>query len=113
MCLDMFLKILWSLKGLATELALVRLERNMNSDVRGDVVALDGCCSALTPCACQVEVVGRFSTDVSFTYVLLLSKVSYQKIEEEGDVDLRIEPLVFGIARRILAIDIVNFRLRR
>ncbi len=32
-CLDMLLKILRTLEGLAAELALVRLQGNMNSDV--------------------------------------------------------------------------------
>ena len=81
MCLDMFLQILWSLEGLATEFTLVRFERNVDSNVRGNVVALDGGGSALAPCARQVEVVGRFSADVSFTYMLLSSMVSFEKFE--------------------------------
>lgn len=38
--LDMLLEILRTLEGLATELALVRLERDMDTDMRGDVVTL-------------------------------------------------------------------------
>ena len=53
----MFLQILRSLERFATELALVRLERNMNSDVRGYVIALDCGGAALTPCAGEVKVV--------------------------------------------------------
>lgn len=40
--LDMLLEILRALERLAAELALVRLERDMDADVRSDVVALDG-----------------------------------------------------------------------
>lgn len=112
MCLDMFLQILWSLEGFATEFTLVRLERDVDSNMRCDVVALDGGSSALTPCACQVEVVGRLSADVSFAYMLLSSMVSFCEDEGTKNYRLHIEPLVFGIARRILAIGIVSFRLR-
>lgn len=37
MSLDMLLEILWALAGLATELALVRIERNMDSNVRSGI----------------------------------------------------------------------------
>lgn len=113
MCLDMFLQILGSLEGFATEFTLVWLQRDVDSNMRSDVVALDGSRSALTPCACQVEVVGRLSADMSFTYMLLSSMVSFCEIEIQETHRLHIEPLVFGIARRILAIGIVSFRLRR
>lgn len=39
--LDVLLKILRPLEGLATELALVRLERNVNANVRSDVITFD------------------------------------------------------------------------
>jgi hypothetical protein len=39
--LDVLLEILRPLEGLATELALVRLERNVNANVRSNVVTLD------------------------------------------------------------------------
>jgi len=71
MGLDMFLQILRSLERLAAEFTLVGLQRDVDSDVRRDVVALDGRGSALTPCAGQVQVVGRFATDVSLADVLL------------------------------------------
>jgi uncharacterized membrane protein YecN with MAPEG domain len=41
MCLDVLLEILGPLERLATELALVRLERNVHANVRSDVVTLD------------------------------------------------------------------------
>jgi hypothetical protein len=39
--LDMLLQVLGTLERLATELTLVRLQRNVNTDVRGDVITLD------------------------------------------------------------------------
>lgn len=71
MCLDMFLKILGSLEGLSTEFALVRLERNVDADVGGDVVALHCRGSALSPSASKIEVIRRFATDVSLANMLL------------------------------------------
>jgi hypothetical protein len=37
----MLLQVLGTLERLATELTLVRLQRNVNTDVRGDVITLD------------------------------------------------------------------------
>lgn len=51
-------EILWTLESLAAKLALVGLERNMNTNVRLQVVPLTSGCTALVPCAGQVEVVG-------------------------------------------------------
>lgn len=67
----MFLQVLWPLEGLATELTLVRLERDVDSNMRGDVIALDRRRSALTPGAGQVEVVGRLATNMALANVLL------------------------------------------
>lgn len=39
--LDMFLEVLRTLEGLAAELALVRLQGNVDANVARDVVALD------------------------------------------------------------------------
>jgi hypothetical protein len=73
MCLDMFLEILRALEGLAAELALVRLQGNMDADVGGDVVALDSGGAALTPRAGQVEVVGRLAADMALADMFLAS----------------------------------------
>lgn len=40
--LDVLLEILGSLESLATEVALMRLQRDVDADVRGDVITLDG-----------------------------------------------------------------------
>jgi hypothetical protein len=46
MSLDVLLEILRSLESLATEVALMRLEGNVDADMRCDVVALDSCDAA-------------------------------------------------------------------
>jgi hypothetical protein len=73
MRLDMFLEVLWAFEGLATEFAFVRLEWDVDSNVRGDVVALDGRGTAATPLTGQVEVVGRFATDVALANMFLMT----------------------------------------
>jgi hypothetical protein len=65
------LKILGSLKRLATEVAFVRLERDVNADMRRDMVAFHSGCPAVSPLAGQVEVVGALSTNVTLTNVIL------------------------------------------
>ena len=71
MGLDVFFQVLRALERLATELAPVRFERDMDSDVRGDVIALDHGDVAVGPTAGQVEVVGALATDVPFADVFL------------------------------------------
>lgn len=68
----MLLKILRTLEGLATELALVRLQGHMDSDMRGDVIALDRGGTALAPCAGEVEVISRLATNMALTDMFLL-----------------------------------------
>lgn len=71
MGLDMLLKILRSLEGLAAELALVRLQGHVDSDVRGDVVPLDGRRAARVPLAGKVQVVGALAADMALADVLV------------------------------------------
>ena len=49
----------------------MRLKRDVDSNVRGDVVAFDSCGITLTPRAGQVEVVCRLTTDVAITDMFL------------------------------------------
>lgn len=72
MGLDVLLEILRALERFAAEIALVRLERHMDADVGGDVVALDRRGAALIPLASEVQVVGAFTAYMLLTYVLLL-----------------------------------------
>lgn len=72
MCLDVLLKILWPLERLAAEIALVGLQRHMNTDVRRDVVTLDSSRAALVPLARQVEVVGALAANMTLADVVLI-----------------------------------------
>ena len=71
MGLDVLLEILGPLKGLAAEIALVRLEGHMDADVGSDMVTLHGGGAALVPLARQVEVVGALAADMAFADVVL------------------------------------------
>lgn len=71
MGLDMLLQVLGTLEGLSTEVTLVRLQGNVDSDMRRDVVALDRRGTAAAPLAGQVEVVGALTANMSFTNVFL------------------------------------------
>lgn len=73
MGLDMLLQVLRTLERLAAELTLVRLERNMDTDVRGDVVSLDRGSSARVPLASQVEVVCALATNMALANMLVES----------------------------------------
>ena len=70
-CLDVFLEILRTLEGLAAEIAAMRLQRDVDANVRGDVVAFDDLDAAGAPRTLQIEVVGAFATDMILTDVLL------------------------------------------
>lgn len=71
MSLDMLLQILGPLKGLATEITLVRFQGHVDANVRGDVIALDSGCVAGTPLASQVQVVGALAADMALANVFL------------------------------------------
>jgi len=72
----MLLEILRTLERFATELALVRLERNVNANVRGDVVALHSSGPAGVPLAGEVQVACALAPNMPFTDVLLERRVS-------------------------------------
>ena len=55
---DMLLQILRSLEGFATEITFVWFQGDMNPDVRGNVITLDGCRTATTPGTSEIEIVG-------------------------------------------------------
>ena len=71
MSLDMLFEILRALERLSTEFTLVWLQGDMNSDVRGYVIALDGGGAALPPRAGQVEVVRRLAADMALANMFL------------------------------------------
>lgn len=69
--LDVLLEILRALERLAAELALVGLERNVDADVRSDVITLDSGCSARVPLAGEAQVVGALATNVALANVFV------------------------------------------
>lgn len=69
--LDVLLEVLRPLERLATKLALVRLQGHVNTDVRGDVVALHGGCPTLAPLASEVEVVGALAAHMALAEMIL------------------------------------------
>lgn len=69
--LDVLLQILRSLERLPAKVTLVRLERDMDTDVRSDVVSLDSGCAAASPLARQVEVVGALPAYMSLADVVV------------------------------------------
>lgn len=69
--LDMLLQVLGTLERLATEIASMRLQRNVDADVRGDVVAFDDGNLAVGPTTGQVEVIGTLATDMPLANVIL------------------------------------------
>ncbi len=71
MCLDVFLEILRTLERLAAKVAAMGLQRDVNTNVGGDVIAFDDLNAAGAPCALQIEVVGALATDVVLTHVIL------------------------------------------
>ena len=67
----MLLQVLRALEGLPAEVALVRLEGDVDADVRGDVITLDCRGAAVAPLTGQVQIVGAFATDVTLADVVL------------------------------------------
>ena len=67
----MFLEVLGTLEGLAAKFASVWFQGDVDSDVRGNVVAFDHGHMAVTPCALQVKVVRAFASNMSIANVFL------------------------------------------
>lgn len=88
MGLDVLLQILGTLERLAAEVALVGLERNVDADVRSNVITLDSGCPARVPLARQVEVVGALPADVLLAQVVLRIRQSSHLAQVEAVEDL-------------------------
>lgn len=71
MSLNMLLEVLGTLKRLATELASMRLQRHMDSNVRCDMIAFDNLNMAVGPRALQVEIVSALATNMFITDMIL------------------------------------------
>ena len=72
MSLNVLLQILRAFECLPAEVALMRLQRNVNTDVRCDVVTLYSRSAAITPLTSQVQVVSALATDMAFANVILI-----------------------------------------
>ena len=67
----MLLEILRTLEGLPAKMTSMRLQRNVNTNVRSDMVTFYRDRAASAPCADESEVVGRLATDVMFADMIL------------------------------------------
>jgi hypothetical protein len=66
----MLLQVLGTLECLSAEIAFVWFERDVDSDVRGDMITLDCGGAALVPAAGEVQVVGTLSSDMLLADVI-------------------------------------------
>ena len=73
MSLHVLLEILRSLESFAAEVAFVRLQRNVDADVRSDVIALDSGGAAVAPLASEIQIVCALATDMALADVILWS----------------------------------------
>lgn len=71
MCFDMFLQILGSLESFTTEVTPVGFQRNMDANMRCNVIALDHGDGAIAPGAGEVQVVGTLATNVGIANMIL------------------------------------------
>lgn len=68
---DVLLQVLGSFESFPAEVALMGLQRDMDTNVRRDVVALHSRRSAVSPLAREVEVVCALAAYMLFAYVVL------------------------------------------
>ena len=67
----MLLQVLRALERLSTEVALMRLQRDVDSDVGGDVIALDSSGAAGVPATRQIQVVCALASNVLLADMVL------------------------------------------
>lgn len=67
----MFLQVLGSLEGFATKITLMRLQRYVNANVRGNVVTLDRGGMAAPPRTGEAEIVGALASHMTLTDMFL------------------------------------------
>lgn len=67
----MLFQILWALEALATEIALVGLERDVDADMGGNVIAFHRSRTAAAPTASEAEVVCGLASHMTLADVFL------------------------------------------
>ena len=67
----MFLEVLRALEGLSTEFAPMRLQGNVNPNMRCDMVAFYNCDVAVTPRTLKIEIICALATDMTIADMLL------------------------------------------
>lgn len=85
----MFFEVLRAFKRLATEVATMRLQRDMDANVRCDVVTLYHRNIAVGPSTLQVEIIGALATDMDFAHMVL--EVDELVFKKQGDGVVYIE----------------------
>lgn len=71
MSFHMLLQILGTLESLAAELATMRFQGNVDSNVRSDMIAFNHLNAAVRPRALQVEIISAFAANMFVAYVIL------------------------------------------
>ena len=67
----MLLEVLRPLEGLSAKFASMRLQRYVDANVRGNVIAFHDSDTAASPPTGEVEIVGTLATNMGFTDVFL------------------------------------------
>ena len=71
MSFDVLLQVLRSFESFAAKVTFVRLERNVNTNMRSDMIALHGGCSAVAPLTRQVEIICALAANMPVTNMIL------------------------------------------
>jgi hypothetical protein len=71
MSLNVLFQILWAFECFPAEVTLVWFQRDVDSNVRGDVVSLHSGSVASTPSTSQAKVVGGLSSNMDFAQVVV------------------------------------------
>lgn len=86
MGLDMLLEVLRAFERLAAEVTTMRLQGDMDANMRGNVVTLNHGDVAVGPSTLQVEIVGALATDMNFAHVVLDKSQSCQKMNKRSRI---------------------------
>lgn len=69
--LDVFLQILGAFESFTAEVALVRLQGNVNTNMRSNVITLNRGSTAVAPLASEIQVVGALAANMALANVVL------------------------------------------